>query len=428
MSELIPPLVLELRARATEAVAGMKEARAESSKTAAAFEADAAKMEAEINRALAREREAALQAGESFDEMARRQALAIDKAAGVTARDTKEIDSALARERTAAAETGAAFEESARRQQLAAERSTKAQTAAAEEGSHAGSIAKTALLGAAGAAAFVGFESIKAASSFDAATNVLVTAAGESEKNLGTIRQGIIRIAQETGTSTEQLTEGMYQIEKAGIRGADGLKILDAASKGAKEENADLSTVTNAMTSVMASYGASVGTPVQVMNALKTAAGESKTTMEEFAGALSTVVPIASASHISFDQVGGAIATLTSHGTSAREATQELASTIRNLQAPNNVAVNAMQQLGINVQDVTTHLGQRGLTGTIKLVTDAIAAKMGPQGLVIVDTMKKSATATADLQTMLGKMPPALAASAKAFMSGSMSQKEFKKS
>lgn len=155
-------------------------------------------------------------------------------------------------------------------------------------GSKVGHFAKVAggmagLFGAFEVAKFAG-ESVKAATEFQKSSNVLVTAAGESEKNLAKIRKGMIDISDSTGTSTDQLTEGMYTIEKAGIRGAAGLKVLDAAAKGAKEENADLGTVTNAMTSIMNSYGLKAGKSVQVMNALKTAAAQSKTSMQNFAG------------------------------------------------------------------------------------------------------------------------------------------------
>lgn len=124
---------------------------------------------------------------------------------------------------------------------------------------------------------------MKMAGDFEAQTMVLHTAAGETLSGLKTVRTGILDIAKGTGTDWHNLTEGMYQVEKAGIRGADGLKVLKAAAQGAREENASLESVTNAMTSVMASYHLKAKDSVQVMNAMKTAAGEGKMTMEEFA-------------------------------------------------------------------------------------------------------------------------------------------------
>lgn len=277
------------------------------------------------------------------------------------------------------------------------------------------------------AAVGVTVASIKMASDFQSQMTLLETAGGESAKNMKTVSDGILNLAQATGTSTEQLGEGMYTIEKAGIRGADGLKVLKAAAEGAKAENVDLGTATNALTSVMMSYHMKASQAVSVQNMLVAGSGMAKTTMQEYAGSLAAVIPVASAAGIGFDQVGGAIATLTQHGTSAQEATQELANTIRSLQAPSAVAQTAMQQLGINVTDLSSNLGKRGLTGTIDLITDAISKHMGPSGLVVADTFKKSQSAAADAQIELQKLPASMQAVAKGYLDGTVTGKGWRK-
>jgi phage-related protein len=289
-------------------------------------------------------------------------------------------------------------------------------------------IGKASLLGLGGAAAVVGVESVRMASEFQKDTNVLVTAAGESASGLKVVRSGIQDIAMSTGTTWQNLTEGMYQVEKAGYRGADGLKVLRAAAQGAAEEGASMASVTNAMTSVMASYHLKASDSVRVMNALKTAAGEGKMTMEQFASSLSTVIPVASANKISFAEVGGAIATLTQHGTSAAEATQELSNTIRAMSAPNHVAITAMNQLGLSSTDLSKNMGKRGLTGTISMVVDAIGKHLGPSGLVAVDAFRKSQSASQDLQIELAHMPPSLRAMSKQLLAGAITHGQYAKS
>ncbi|MFE5140304.1 phage tail tape measure protein [Streptomyces fagopyri] len=278
----------------------------------------------------------------------------------------------------------------------------------------------------------VAVASVKMAGDFQASTMVLHTAAGESLSGLKTVRAGILDIARSTGTDTHNLTEGMYQIEKAGIRGADGLKVLRAASQGAREENASLESVTNAMTSVMASYHLKAKDSVQVMNAMKTAAGEGKMTMEQFASSLSTVLPIASANKISFAEVSGALATLTQHGTSAREGTQELSSTIRNLAKPNNVAIQEMERLGISSTNLKTHLkdvdkGGRGLTGTFDLLSRTVLKKMGPSGTVLLSSFNKTKLAAADADEMVRSMPKSIQGLAKSYDSGKLSLADWRK-
>jgi hypothetical protein len=281
--------------------------------------------------------------------------------------------------------------------------------------------------GVAIAAVVVVAESARMATNFQAKMTLLQTAAGETKANIGKVSEGILNLAGQTGTSVEQLSEGMYTIEKSGNRGAAGLMILKAAAEGAKAENVDLGTATNTLTSIMMSYHAKASDAIKIQNELVAASGLAKTTMSEYAASLSTVLPVASAAGISFAEVGGAVATMTQHGTSAAEATQELANTIRSLQAPNQVASKMMQQLGLSTVDVSANLGKRGLTGTIDVITDAIGKNLGPSGLVVVDTFKKSQAAAADAQIELKKLPSSIKGVAEQYLKGTITQKEWRK-
>lgn len=285
---------------------------------------------------------------------------------------------------------------------------------------------KAAFLGIATGAVAVGFESVKMASKFQSSMTLLHTAAGESQSNMKTVSNGVLSIATATGTSVDQLSEGMYTVEKAGLRGADGLKVLKAAAEGAKAENVDLGTATNALTSIMMSYHMSANQAVSAENMLIAGSGLAKTSMQAYAGALSTVLPVASAAGISFAQVGGAIATLTQHGTSAEEATQELANTIRNLQAPNQVASKLMQQMGIDVTDLSANLGKRGLTGTLDLITQRIAQNTAG-GKVALGLWKSQQSAGQDLQQMYSSMTGALAKNTQGVLTGKETLAQYQK-
>lgn len=267
--------------------------------------------------------------------------------------------------------------------------------------------------------------SVKMAADFQSETAVLQTAAGETADGLKVVRAGIKDIAVGTGTGIKNLTDGMYQIEKAGFRGKAGLEVLKAAAQGAREENAKLSDVTNAMTSVMASYHLKSKDSVRVMNAMKTAAGEGKITMEEFSGALSTVLPIASANKISFEDVAGSMATLTQHGTSAREATHELAATIRALASPNQVASREMARFGLNANDVSTKLGKRGLSGTVNMLVETILGKMGPAGTRLQKLFEGTKQSGKDVQIMLKSMTGDQKKLAEEYLKGNMIQEDW---
>lgn len=307
------------------------------------------------------------------------------------------------------------------------EAGTKGESFIKRMGGVTGALSK---LGGATVAASVGvtIASVKMAGDFQQQTNVLVTAAGETAANLGKVRTGILQIARDTGTSWQQLTEGMYEAEKAGFNFAKGgLDVVKVAAQGAREEGAPLNDVVDAMTTVMNNYHIPASKAVNVMNALKTAAGEAKTNFGLFSSSLSTVLPAAYAAHISLADVAGSIAVMTQRGETAQHATQLYAATIRGLMSPNAQAVSTLNQLGLTSQQVAKDMGTKGLSGTLDEIVNAIQKKMGPSGLYAVGVFKQSAQYAQSANTMLAKMPATIQGTSKAFLDGTVSVQDWRK-
>jgi TP901 family phage tail tape measure protein len=284
------------------------------------------------------------------------------------------------------------------------------------------------------------------AAKYQTATTVLATSGGETAGSIiqvqngmvnykGTLAQvqtGLLSLAASTGTATQELVNGMYLAGSAGYTGAAGLNVMQAAAEGAKAENADLGTVTNAMTTVMTDYGISAKSAALnqsvsngVMNQMIAVVSRGKTTTEALAGALSTVLPEAAQAKISFGQVGGAMATMTAQGVSAQESANLLSNAITSLENPNSVAVNEMQQLGVQSTQVQKDLGKQGLTGTYEELSNAITSHMGPSGTVIQNAFQNATNAGADMNTMLTKMSPNVASLAKQYAAGSINTKQW---
>jgi hypothetical protein len=287
MSEL-PPSVARLVADATEFAAGMTRAKASTSELQAKVEQAslaARKMGVSMDAAAQTASTAAKRAMDAAAGLAAAQ----DKAAAAAERLARGEISAeeAATAEAAALKAAAAASDLQARSALAAERASIKQadaaaavaktaktSAAAQEVGSASTVAalnkvgKTSALIGLGVAAV----SVKMAGDFEQQTNVLVTAAGESQNNLGKVRDGILAIASSTGTSWQQVTAGVYVAEKAGYRGAEALQVVKASAQGAREEQANLATVLNATTSVMASYHLKASDAVTVTNQIKTAA------------------------------------------------------------------------------------------------------------------------------------------------------------
>src|SRR5258706_12442061 len=123
-----------------------------------------------------------------------------------------------------------------------------------------------------GGAVAVGTASVKMAIGFQEAMTTLSTGAGVAEKDLRVIGDGIKKISVQTGTTTDELIKGEFMIASAGFTGASSLKILRAAAEGAKTGNADLATVTDAVTTAMKDYHIGAGGATKVTSQLVAAA------------------------------------------------------------------------------------------------------------------------------------------------------------
>ncbi len=225
------------------------------------------------------------------------------------------------------------------------------------------------------AATTVASKAIQMAADFQTATTTLVTGAGESQKNLDMVRQGMLDLAVSTGTSTQQLVAGMFMIESAGYHGAGGLNVLKIAAQGAKVGNADLGTVANALTTILHDYHMNASQAADAMNGLTATVQNGKTNLQSLAGSMGSVLPLASALHISFPQVAGAIAEMTNSGMNAQRASMNLANAIRSLAAPGSSAQKAMKEVGISTSQLNDVLTHQGLQQALQLISDQVGKK-----------------------------------------------------
>lgn len=283
------------------------------------------------------------------------------------------------------------------------------------------------LLGIAGAAAY----GIDKAAQLQTSVTRLYTSAGESQKNLPMMTSGILGLSGATNTSQADLGKGAYMVESAGFHGKNALAVLKASAEGAQAEGAPLGEVSNALTSLLNSYGVKKGVPLgqqatSAMNQIMTMVGSGKMTMADAVTALPSVLPTAAKAGLGFGQVGGALATMTATGMSPDRASQMLNHTIGSLQNPNSVQTGEMEQLGLSSTALKKNLGKEGLTGEISQVEGAVLKNMGPAGTVLLKSLNDSKLAAGSARTEIAQMPPELRKVAQGYLDNSVSAKQMR--
>lgn len=411
---MIPPVIMEVRARAGEAAAVVE---AESRAVVASLRQASIAAERQAVQAEA----ASVRAAARAERLSARAATQTGEAAAATARTAEEA--ALQANRAAEAATRARAEAD-----RAAAEVRSASAGAAAGAAQLNRTAKAAFAGTAAAAALVGYEGVKMAGNFQQSMTLLQTGAGELKSNLDLVGKGILAMAGEVGTSAEEIAKHMYTVESAGYHGADGLKVLQAAEEGAKTDGADAAVVADALTTVMKDMHAPASQAADVMSKMVTAVGQGKMRMDDFAGSIHSVLPNAAALHIEFAQVAGALATMTAQGMSADQSAQNLNHTIVKLAAPTTAMTTAMASYGLNAADVAKDLGKNGLTGTMDMLVNAITTHMGPAGLTLRSAFNQSKAAAGDAKRMFDSLPASAQNLAKEFQSGKVTMGEFTKS
>lgn len=310
---------------------------------------------------------------------------------------------------------GTAVEGATKASSAAAKTNTAAMKQWNKDTADATSAVTTGLLAVGAGAVAAAGAAVKMGADFETSTNKLVTSAGFSEKSIGAVRTGILDMASQVGDSAMDLSNAMYVIGSAGITQAnDSLTVLRAVAEGAKAEGSDLATVANAATSAMADYHLGANDAALVTSRLITAVSMGKTTFQDLTGAMHSVLPVASAAHISMSDILGDLASMTEHGISAQQATDDLAHAIGHFQTTTAPQNKELALLGINAQQLSTDLGSKGLSGTLQEISDAIIQRMGPSGKVILD-----------MQTALKGLPPDVQKLGAQVMDGSISMRDF---
>ncbi len=242
--------------------------------------------------------------------------------------------------------------------------------------------------------------SAKLAGDFQAGLTSLVTGAGEAQKNIQMVGDGILALAPKVGQTTGSLIAGMYQIESAGFHGAKGLEVLTAASEGAKVGGAQLADVANGVTTAMTDYAATGLTAAQATNTLIAAVSEGKTHVADLSTAFSTILPTSAAAGVSFRDTAGALATMTGEGTDAASAATYLRQTILSLEAPSKAASTTLHSIGLTTQQVASEM-KVSLPGAMQLITDAIGKKFPEGSAAYIDALKNIFGGTKQLQGAL---------------------------
>ncbi len=197
--------------------------------------------------------------------------------------------------------------------------------------------------------AALGYESIKAATSFQSATDLLRTQAGASAVEVTKIRTALEGLSGKVVQSPEELAKAMYPIASNGLRGAAGLNALTAAAKGAEVGNAGVTETANALAGALKAGLPDIHSASEGMSVLNAIVGKGKTNLAELTASLSTgILESAKQVGLGFRDVGAALDVFTRRGVPANTEATRLRLNLQQMADPKGAALKALAKLGLS--------------------------------------------------------------------------------
>ncbi len=198
----------------------------------------------------------------------------------------------------------------------------------------------------------------------------LQTMVGNNAERMEEWKEEIQKLSVEMGKSTDDLTEGAYQVVSAFGDGADSMDILAISARAATAGAATTTEAINLLSAVTKGYGDTSKEAVQKTADLAFQTVKlGQTTFPELAKAIGRVVPLAKSLDVSQEELFTTMATATGVTGNAAEVSTQFRGALQALLAPSADMTDLLEGMGF--ASGKAMLQQKGFLGTMSLIKQA---------------------------------------------------------
>lgn len=171
----------------------------------------------------------------------------------------------------------------------------------------------------------------KAAMNYGDAIAKVATIADTTVKPVTEFHDELLKLSNDTGRSASELAEATYQAISASVDTKDAVQFVATATNLAKAGFLETSGAVDVLTTVINAYGRSAEDATLIADQLVETQNKGKTTVQELAANMGTVIPTAAALNVPLEQLLTAYIGLTKNGVNTANATTFLNSTMTEL-------------------------------------------------------------------------------------------------
>lgn len=172
------------------------------------------------------------------------------------------------------------------------------------------------------------------------------------------MRSELIALSNETGVSVTELTEGVYQAISASVDANKATEFMRISALGAKAGFTDMTTATDALTTILNAYGFETEKAIYMMDRLIVTQNLGKTTVDEIGKSIGQVIPTAASAGMQIDELLSSVASLTASGMQTSAAMTGVKAALSNIIKPAESAAKLAAELGLQFNQA--HLAEVG--------------------------------------------------------------------
>jgi len=219
--------------------------------------------------------------------------------------------------------------------------------------------------------ALAGGAAIKMAMDFDKSMTKIKSLVGIAGDEVDAMGAKAKTMANEFGVSSSKAAEALFFITSAGLRGDEAMQTLEASLKASAVGLGETATIADLATSAMNAYGSDSLGAAQATDVLTAAVREGKLSSEDLAGAMGSVLPVASNMGVQFHEVGAAFAAMSRTGTDAASGATQLNAILSGLLKPTKQAEDALNSMGLSSAGLKQQIKDEGLLSTLNTLKTA---------------------------------------------------------
>jgi TP901 family phage tail tape measure protein len=219
--------------------------------------------------------------------------------------------------------------------------------------------------------AAAGAAGVKMATDLETSFSKIENLVGITGKALDDFKTSVKGVSAVTGQSQQALSEALFTVASAGLRGAEATEVLERSAKASAIGLGDTQQIAQALTGVLQAYGKENLTAAEATDTLTAIVREGNLEAESLAPTLGRIVGIGSQLGISFQELGANIATFTRLGVPAEEAVVGLRGVMTSFLKPTQDAEKALATIGLTSEDLRNKVGEEGLQSTLAFLTES---------------------------------------------------------